>query len=93
LLAAFGEVAALAWASGIAVPDDVVDKIRAYATRIPAATRSSLQNDLSQGRRLELESLAGSVVRRAAALGVPTPIMRTLYAVLKPYAHGRPSES
>jgi 2-dehydropantoate 2-reductase len=93
LLAAFGEVAALARASGIAVPDDVVGKIQAYATRIPAATRSSLQNDLSQGRRLELESLAGSVVRRAAALGVPTPIMRTLYAVLKPYVNGRPNES
>jgi 2-dehydropantoate 2-reductase len=93
LLAAFGEVAALARASGIGLPDDVVGRIQAYATRIPAATRSSLQNDLSQGRRLELESLAGSVVRRAAAIGVPTPIMRTLYAVLKPYAHGRPNES
>jgi 2-dehydropantoate 2-reductase len=93
LLAAFGEVTAVARASGIDMPDDVVDKIRAYATRIPPATRSSLQNDLSKGRRLELESLAGSVVRRAEAVGVPTPIMRTLYAVLKPYANGRPTES
>jgi 2-dehydropantoate 2-reductase len=90
LLAAFGEVAALARASGIGVPDDVVDKIQAYATRIPAATRSSLQNDLSQGRRLELESLAGSVVRRGRAAGVPTPIMAALYAVLKPHAAGMP---
>jgi 2-dehydropantoate 2-reductase len=90
LLAAFAEVAALARASGIGVPDDVVDKIQAYATRIPAATRSSLQNDLSQGRRLELESLAGSVVRRGRAAGVPTPIMAALYAVLKPHAAGSP---
>jgi 2-dehydropantoate 2-reductase len=93
LLAAFGEVAALARASGIGLPDEVVDKIQAYTTRIPAATRSSLLIDLSQGRRIELESLAGSVVRRAEKVGVPTPIMRTLYAVLKPYANGRPNES
>jgi 2-dehydropantoate 2-reductase len=90
LLAAFGEVAALARASGIAMPDDVVAKIQAYATRIPTTTRSSLQNDLAQGRRLELESLAGSVVRRGRAAGVPTPMMAALYAVLKPHAAGLP---
>jgi 2-dehydropantoate 2-reductase len=90
LLAAFAEVAAVARGSGIVLPDDVVGKIQAYATRIPAATRSSLQNDLSQGRRLELESLAGSVVRRGRAVGVPTPIMAALYAVLKPHAAGSP---
>jgi 2-dehydropantoate 2-reductase len=90
LVAAFGEVAALARASGIGVADEVLEKIQAYTTRIPADTRSSLQNDLAQGRRLELESLAGSVVRRGRAAGVPTPIMAALYAVLKPYAAGMP---
>ncbi len=35
------------------------------------------------GRRIEVEALQGSVVRRAARLGVPVPIMETLYAVLR----------
>jgi 2-dehydropantoate 2-reductase len=85
---AIAEVAAVARASGVALPDDVVARIQKYAVGIPPTTRSSLLIDLSQGRRIEVESLAGSVVRRGAAAGVPTPIMRALYAVLKPHAHG-----
>jgi 2-dehydropantoate 2-reductase len=37
-----------------------------------------------------VEALQGSVVRRAAAAGVPVPIMSTLYALLKPFAGGAP---
>ena len=44
--------------------------------------------DLSQGKRIEVEALQGSVVRRAARAGVPVPIISTLYALLKPYAAG-----
>jgi 2-dehydropantoate 2-reductase len=40
------------------------------------------------GKRIELEALPGSVVRRGLAKRVPTPIMSALYAVLKPYAGG-----
>ena len=52
--------------------------------------RSSLLIDLAQGKRIEVEQLQGSVVRRAARLGVPAPITATLYAVLKPWADGAP---
>jgi len=92
-LAGIAEVAAVGRASGIAVPADVAARIQAYVSGIPSGTKSSLLVDLSLGKRIELESLAGSVVRRAEAVGVPTPIMRTLYAVLKPYVNGRPTES
>jgi ketopantoate reductase len=37
-----------------------------------------------------VEALHGSVVRRAARVGLPVPVMSTLYAVLKPYADGAP---
>lgn len=86
---AIAEVAAVARASGVALPDDVVRRIQKYTTGIPPTTRSSLLIDLSQGKRIEVESLAGSVVRRGAAAGVATPIMRALYAVLKPHAQGQ----
>jgi 2-dehydropantoate 2-reductase len=82
------EVERVARASGIAVAADVVDKIATYTGGIPASTRSSLLIDLSVGKRIEVESLPGSVVRRGRAVGVDTPMMRALYAVLRPWARG-----
>jgi 2-dehydropantoate 2-reductase len=82
------EVAAVARASGITVPDNYLQRIEEYAAALPSNTRSSLLMDLSQGKQIEVESLAGSVVRRGRAVGVATPRMEALYAVLKPYAAG-----
>ena len=84
------EVERLARAEGVAVAADRIDQIERYIAKIPGSMRSSLLIDLSQGKRIEVEALLGSVVRRAAALGLPVPIMSTLYAVLKPYAGGPP---
>ena len=83
------EVEQVARASGIAVAAEVVDRIADYTAGIPPSTRSSLLIDLSIGKRIEVESLPGSVVRRGRAVGVETPIMRALYAVLRPWREGR----
>ena len=40
--------------------------ISRYVSGIPGTMRSSLLIDLSQGKRIEVEALQGSVVRRAA---------------------------
>lgn len=85
------EIERVARAEGIAVAPDVVDRIPRYVEAIPGSMRSSLLVDLSQGRRIEVEALQGSVVRRGARAGVPTPILATLYAVLRPHAAGPPS--
>lgn len=82
------EIEALARAEGVPVAKDRIQQIEQYVATIPGSMRSSLLIDLSQGKRIEVEALHGSVVRRAAAAGVPVPIMATLYAVLKPYAGG-----
>jgi 2-dehydropantoate 2-reductase len=82
------EIERLARAEGVPVATDIVERISTYAAAIPATMRSSLLIDLSQGKRIEVEQLQGSVVRRAARLGVPVPITSTLYAVLKPWVDG-----
>lgn len=82
------EVAAVARAHGVRLPDDHRNRIFEYAIKLPPATRSSLLIDLQLGKRIEVEALQGSVVRRGARVGVPTPIMASLYAVLKPWANG-----
>jgi 2-dehydropantoate 2-reductase len=56
---------------------------------LPPTTRSSLLIDLQQGKRIEVESLPGSVVRRGRAAGVQTPVMAALYSVLRPWAAGQ----
>jgi 2-dehydropantoate 2-reductase len=90
-LEAIAEVARIAERTGIALAPDLIAQKRRYVDVLPAATRSSLLIDLSQGKRIEVEALQGSVVRRGLAAGVPTPVMSALYAVLKPYAHGAPA--
>ena len=87
-LAAVAEVGAVARASGIDVPANYLQRIEEYGRELPPTTRSSLLIDLAQGKRIEVESLLGSVVRRGRAAGVPTPRMEALYAVLKPHAAG-----
>jgi 2-dehydropantoate 2-reductase len=81
------EVERVARATGIGVSADVLDTITTYTDGIPPTTRSSLLIDLSVGKRIEVESLPGSVVRRGREVGVDTPMMRALYAVLRP--HGK----
>jgi 2-dehydropantoate 2-reductase len=92
-LSAVDEVERVARASGIPVADGQRNRIRAYTAGVPGTMRSSLLIDLSQGKKIEVEALQGSVVRRGARAGVPTPIMSALYAVLKPYANGPHPES
>jgi 2-dehydropantoate 2-reductase len=87
-LAGSREIEALARAEGVPVAADVVERIIPYVDNIPGTMRSSLLIDLQQGKRIEVESLQGAVVRRGAARGVPTPILSTLYSVLKLHAAG-----
>jgi 2-dehydropantoate 2-reductase len=82
-LSAVDEVEAVARAEGIPLADNQRERIVAYMNTVPATMRASLLIDLQQGKRIEVEALQGSVVRRGAARGVPTPIMSTLYAVLR----------
>jgi 2-dehydropantoate 2-reductase len=79
------EVAAVAKAEGIVLPDDLVDRHAGLADSLSPDARSSLHDDLVAGRRIELEALHGGVVRRAAATGVPAPVTATIYGLLHPF--------
>jgi len=87
-LDAVEEVASVARAHGVKLPADHRQRVFEYAIKLPPDTRSSLLIDLQMGKRIEVEALQGSVVRRGRKVGVPTPIMSALYAVLKPHANG-----
>jgi 2-dehydropantoate 2-reductase len=88
-LAAAAEVEAVARAEGVAVSSDTRQQVIDYLDALPPSTRSSLLIDLQQGKRTEVEALQGAVVRRGQVRGVPTPILRGLYAALR--AASRPN--
>jgi 2-dehydropantoate 2-reductase len=82
------EVAALARASGVALADDVVDRVVEAGAAVAPEAYSSLHHDLVEGRRLELEALHGHAARLGGRLGVPTPMVDAVYAALAPHAAG-----
>jgi 2-dehydropantoate 2-reductase len=87
---ALGEVAAVARARGIGVPDDVEEKNLKMMQGFPPDMYASMYHDLRAGRRLELESLSGLVMRSGRELGVATPVHEFAYVVMKPYLNGSP---
>ncbi|HET9025012.1 MAG TPA: 2-dehydropantoate 2-reductase [Burkholderiaceae bacterium] len=88
---AMGEVTTVARARGVGLSDDFVDRQLAFIDGLHPQMRPSLLVDLTEGRRLEAPWLSGAVVRMAAAAGIDVPVMRTLYAALKPYLDGAPA--
>ena len=94
--AALEEVVAVARANGVSLAADTADRALTALKKFPPGMYASMANDLLRGRRLELESLSGYVVRKGRELGVPTPVHALAYACLKPYVNGalhdRPEE-
>jgi len=82
------EMHALARAEGVALPADSIEQLESYIGSLQADTRSSLLIDLQQGKKIEVEGLLGFAVRLGEKHGVPTPIIKALYGVLKPWADG-----
>jgi 2-dehydropantoate 2-reductase len=87
------EVEAVGRAEGVALPADTVDTSVAFFAAAPPDVRGSLYYDLAAGRRLEVDTLNGTVVRLGRERGVPTPLNFAIYAALKPYAAGAPTSS
>jgi 2-dehydropantoate 2-reductase len=77
------EVVAVARADG--QPLELEDCLRAMERLAPAmpAQLSSTAQDLARGKPTEIDHLNGFVARRGAELGVPTPVNRTLHALVK----------
>ena len=83
LLAMLGEIWAVGLAAGVNLPEESAEKVKAMILRMTHTHTVSMQRDFEGGRRVELESLAGSVVRRGRKHGVPTPIFSAVYAILR----------
>jgi len=86
--AAMREAWVVGRAKGIALADDFVARQLQFLDGLPAAMRSSMQNDLAAGNRLEAPWLSGAVARMARECAIAAPVHATIYAALKPFCSG-----
>jgi|SRR5271166_3873400 len=80
LFSAIDEAAAIAAAEG-AVLD--VGKIKPGFDALPDTMRSSMAKDLVAGRQLELDGIAGPIVRGGERHGIPVPVTKELIATIE----------
>jgi 2-dehydropantoate 2-reductase len=82
LRAAMHEVVAVARAQGILLDPARVETTLTFSREHLHTLRTSMLQDLERGRRLEYDAINGAVVRFGEAVGVPTPVNRTLHGLL-----------
>lgn len=76
------EAVMVARASGVAMPEDILEQI----LKIPAAMpnqMSSTAQDVARGKPSEIDFLNGYVVRKGAELGIATPTNQALQVMVK----------
>lgn len=83
LHAASEEVDAVGRALGIAMDADIVERQYQFSLNLKPGVKPSMQLDVEQGKRLEIDALSGAVVRLGSAKGVATPVHQTIYVALK----------
>ncbi|MDD5170283.1 MAG: 2-dehydropantoate 2-reductase [Syntrophales bacterium] len=84
LTEAMEEVTDVARARGILLDTDIVEKTLSFLDGSAPGIKPSMQRDVEAGKISELESMIGHVVRSGNLLGIPTPVMRFAYGMLKP---------
>lgn len=79
-----GETVAVARAAGVKLPEvDYVSEGLKFLQGVGAGATSSTAQDLARGKRTEIDSLNGYVVRRGKELGIATPANLVLSALVK----------
>lgn len=81
---AMQEIVAVARARKVMLPDDAVARKMAFVDSLSPTVTASMQRDIMDGRKSELGSQNGAVVRMGLEAGVPTPVNTYLYYSLLP---------
>ena len=87
----FAEVEAVGQAVGATMPVDIVEHSIKLHQSFPKSMYASMYHDVARGRRMELESLSGMVVRLGRKHRVPTPVHEMAYTCLLPFVNGTPA--
>lgn len=78
------EVVAVARARKVALADTAIADTMAFLDKFAPEGTTSMQRDITEGRKSELEAWNGAVVRLGREAGVPTPLNAFIYHALLP---------
>ncbi len=76
------ETTNVANAKGVALSDIDVKRVLDLSLEF-GKFRPSMLQDLEKGKRLEVEAFSGAVIKYGKELGIPTPVNKKLYEILK----------
>lgn len=77
------EAISVAEALGVNLPAaDLIEKTK-WVARMTAGNKSSMLQDILNGKRSEIDSITGIIVREGERLGVPIPVNKTLMGLVK----------
>ncbi len=79
---AVAECLAVAQAEGVQIPGDIHAAVQQIGASM-ASQSSSTAQDLARGKPTEIDYLNGLIVRLGQAHNIPTPVNRTLWALVK----------
>ncbi len=77
------EVVAVGQAAGVSLSSPALLAAAIQIGESVQLATSSTAQDIARGRKTEIDSLNGYVVRRGMELGIPTPVNRTLHTLVK----------
>jgi 2-dehydropantoate 2-reductase len=83
--AMLAEASAVATAAGYPVPEEALASTRTMVTQEGSPVTASLSRDVADGRPAEVEQILGDLTRRAADLGVRTPLLDLATMQLRVY--------
>jgi 2-dehydropantoate 2-reductase len=92
MLALFAETHAVAAAAGYQPRQAYCDNIAKLLTEKSSLNNASMHHDLAHGSRTEGDFIIGDMRRRAAALGVETPLLRAAFAHIQVYENRRAAQ-
>jgi 2-dehydropantoate 2-reductase len=89
LLELMTEVSTLGQRLGVRLGSSLPNHRLQFCDELPHDMTSSMANDLTHGRRLELDWLSGYVASTSARLELAAPANRVITAALSPFANGQ----
>jgi 2-dehydropantoate 2-reductase len=77
------EAAAVARAQGVSLPFEAPESAAEEVARRTAANHSSMLQDMLRGAPTEIDAICGAIVRAGEETGVPTPVNRATWHLVK----------
>ena len=80
---AMKETILVAAAEGVDLKEEDIDRWHTLLQTLGPRGKTSMLQDMEAGRKTEVDSFAGDLIRKAKQQGIPVPVNETLYGIIK----------